>query len=185
MRVAIAGRHFDVTDALKAHVTKGLEKLRGHFDKVIDVDVVLSVEKHRHTAEITLHANGVRIHGKETSSDMYASVDTVLDKIDRQIRKFKGRNHRWNHGTARLGSVVAAEAEPQGTEAGTEERPPAGRPIIVRESLAMKPMSAEEAALQLGMSEEPFLVFTNSDTQQVNVLYTRDDGTYALIEPAP
>ncbi len=70
MQLDISARHMELTDALKSHVKTRLEKLRGHFDRVIDVNVVLSVEKHRHVAEVTLHANGVRIHGKESSLDM-------------------------------------------------------------------------------------------------------------------
>ena len=96
MKVTITGRHMDVTDALRAYIENGLEKIRVHFDRVIDAEVILSVEKHRHLAEMNLHANGVRIHSKESSSDMYASVDVVLDKLDTQVRKFKDRinNHQ-------------------------------------------------------------------------------------------
>lgn len=93
MQITIAGRHVEVTEALKAHIEKELEKTRGHFDRVIDANVVLTVEKHRHIAEITLNANGVRFHGKVSSPDMYTSVDATVDKLDNQIRKFKDRNH--------------------------------------------------------------------------------------------
>ena len=81
MRVLITGRHMEMTDALKAYIENGLQKIKTHFDKVIDVDVVLDVEKHRHIAEINLHANGVRIHSREASADMYASVDAVWSRI--------------------------------------------------------------------------------------------------------
>lgn len=93
MRVTITGRHMEITEALKARVQESLEKARGHFDRLMDADVVLSVEKHRHIVEITLHANGARFHGKVSSPDMYTSVDAVADKLNKQIRKFKDRNH--------------------------------------------------------------------------------------------
>ncbi|MCC6488913.1 MAG: ribosome-associated translation inhibitor RaiA [Candidatus Hydrogenedentes bacterium] len=187
MRVSIAGRHLEMTDALKGHVEDRLDKVRAHFDKVIDVDVVLSVEKHRHIAEVTVHANGVRIHGKESSQDMYQSVDAVVEKIDRQILKFKDRNHRFQ---PRKGKVTvmpaneisaaveaAREAAAQPAAVATESR------AIVREPLSMKPMSEAEAALQLDISNDTFLVFSNSETQQVNVMYVKHDGSYGLIEP--
>lgn len=184
MRVSIAGRHLDMTEALKSHVESRLDKVRNHFDKVIDVDVVLSVEKHRHIAEVTLHANGVRIHGKETSTDMYASVDQVVDKIDRQIRKFKDRWQRFQPRKGKL-AVVA----PEHLEAPVEERHATEGPAeelkrqVVREPLTMKPMTVDEAVLQLELANDTFFVFMNAETQHVNVLYAKHDGTYALIEP--
>lgn len=95
MRLAITARHMDMTDGLKTHVEQGLEKIRNHFDKVIDADVVLSVEKRHHIAEMTLHANGLRIHSKEATEDMYASIDAVIGKLDKQIAKFKNRIKRF------------------------------------------------------------------------------------------
>ncbi len=186
MRVSIAGRHLEMTDALKSHVEERLDKVRAHFDKVIDVDVVLTVEKHRHIAEVTVHANGVRIHGKESSGDMYASVDMVIEKIDRQILKFKDRNHRFQPRKGKVAVLpaneisAAVEAEREEVAVATE---PAGPRAVVREPLSMKPMNVDEAILQLEISNDSFLVFSNSDTQQVNVLYVKDDGTFGLIEP--
>lgn len=185
MRVSIAGRHLEMTDALKSHVEERLDKVRSHFDKVIDVDVVLSVEKHRHIAEVTVHANGVRIHGKESSGDMYASVDTVVEKIDRQILKFKDRNHRFQPRKGKVTVMPAGEisaAVESEREVSTAPAEPAGRRAIVREPLSMKPMNVDEAALQLDLSNDAFLVFLNADSQQVNVLYTKNDGSFGLIE---
>jgi putative sigma-54 modulation protein len=185
MKVSIAGRHLEVTDALKAYVENGLEKIRAHFDKVIDVDVVLSVEKHRHIAEINLHANGVRVHSKESSSDMYASVDAVLNKLDKQVRKYRERINRhqprhsrelpdYQHNVIEL---IHSEDKNDGSLNIPEHR------VIEREKIAMKPMSVEEATMQLDLVDDSFVVFSNADTQQINVIYARDDGTYGLIEP--
>jgi putative sigma-54 modulation protein len=185
MRVSIAGRHLEMTDALKGHVEDRLDKVRAHFDKVIDVDVVLSVEKHRHIAEITVHANGVRIHGKESSGDMYASVDAVIEKIDRQILKFKDRNHRFQPRKGKVTVLPASEIS-AAVEAEREESPveteTAGPRTIVREAITMKPMSVDEAAMQLEISNDTFMVFSNADTQNVSVLYAKKDGTLGLIE---
>src|SRR5690606_11030282 len=94
MKVSISGRHMEVTDGIRSHVEDALARLTSHFDRAIDADVVLGVEKHRHIAEVTLHANGMRVHGKESSLDMYASVDAVVHKIERQCLKYKGRINR-------------------------------------------------------------------------------------------
>jgi len=186
MNVTITGRHMELTDALKSYIETGLRKIRTHFDKVIDVEVVLSVEKHRHIAEINLHANGVRIHSREESSDMYASVDAVLDKLTRQVRKYKDRINRHQPLTDReLRMYQHAVIVPEPTN-GDQHGEPAQEPqhkVVQREKLPMKPMTLDEAILQFELVEEPFLVFTNAETSQVNVLYARGDGSYGLIEP--
>jgi putative sigma-54 modulation protein len=184
MNLTVTGRHMEMTDALKSYVEGGLGKLRTHFDRVIDANVVLSVEKHRQIAEINLNANGIRIHGQESSSDMYASVDAVLAKLDKQIRKYKDRINRHQPRTtkeARSYQYEVIEMLPEAelaAEAGeTRHR------VVTREKLPTKPMSIDEAAMQLELVDDNFLVFLNADTQQLNVIHSRDDGTYVVIEP--
>ena len=184
MRIEISGRHMEITDALRSHVENGLKKIRTHFDKVIDVSVVLAVEKHRHLAEVTLHANGIRIPGKEASEDMYASLDAVMNKIEKQVRKYKGRINRYQPRKAAdirefQHDIIAYEPLQEGEEAPTAQ----AHRVIEREKLAMKPMSVEEAVMQLELAGDKFIVFLNADTQQVNVVYGRDDATFGLIEP--
>ena len=180
MRVAIAARHTDLTDALRSHVESRLDKVRQHFDRVIDVDVVLSVEKHRHIADVTVHANGVRMPGKETSTDMYTSVDTAVGKIDRQILKFKDRRHRFKPRNGRV-----AEVSLESMDVPFEDRTPeaAGEhKKVVHESLATKPMGVEEAVMQLELTQDSFLVFRNAQTQEINVVYAKNDGTIGHID---
>ena len=184
MQLEISARHMELTGALKDHVVMRLEKIRGHFDRVIDANVVLSVEKHRHVAEMTLHANGIRIHGKESSPDMYSSIDAVVEKLEKQIRKYKDRINRY---TPRKGEEALAFAHEE-FELGEDEEEPepettAQHRVIHREKLPMKPMDIEEASMQLELADEPFIVFSNVETQQVNVMYARHDGTFGLIEP--
>lgn len=111
MNVIITARHMEMTEGIRDHVEQGLEKIRGRFDKVLDVDVILSVEKHRHIAEINLRANGVRINAKEASEDLYVAFDAALGKVDRQVAKHKDRVNRRQPRTAREGRVSADEAE--------------------------------------------------------------------------
>jgi putative sigma-54 modulation protein len=182
MNLTITGRHVEITDAIRGHVLGGLERVRRHFDKVIDANVVLSVEKHRHRqiAEINLHANGLRIHAKESTPDLYSSIDAALNKIERQVTRHKDRISRHQPRTARetrefqhhvieFGPVVAHEA--------------ATHKITHREKLPLQTMTVEEAAFQLGLVEDDFIMFANADTQLVNVVYERGDGTYGVIEP--
>jgi putative sigma-54 modulation protein len=195
MNITVTGRHMEMTDALKAYIHTGLEKVESHFDNAFEADVVLDVEKHRHIAEINLHTNGVRIHSKEESADMYASVDAALAKIEKQARKYKDRINRHQPRTAReardyhhaiISMDSAAEAEAAVEEAleSADTAVAIAHRVVHREKLSMKPMSVEEATMQLELVEDqPFLVFSNADTSEVNVLYSREDGTFGLIEP--
>jgi len=186
MNITVTGRHMEMTDALKAYIQNGLAKVESHFDKAFEADVVLDVEKHRHIAEVNLHANGVRIHSRETSSDMYASVDAALVKLEKQIRKFKDRINRHQPRTAREArdyhhAILTPEIP---VDVPREEAAYDSHRVVHREKFQMKPMSVDEAMMQLELVEDqPFLVFSNAETSEVNVLYAREDGTFGLIEP--
>jgi putative sigma-54 modulation protein len=184
MNVVFTGRHMDLTDALKSYIEAGLQKLKIHFDKVTTADVILAVEKHRHIAEINVHVNSMRIHSKESSSDMYASVDAVLTKLDKQVRKYKDRINRHQPRTTKEGMDYhhqIIESIPESEEPYSPEV--LRHRVILREKLVMKPMNVDEAVLQLELVDDSFLVFSNAETQEVNVLYACEDGTYGLIEP--
>jgi len=185
MKVTITGRHMEMTDALKAYIEGALDKIESHFDKVIDADVVLDVEKHRHIAEVNLHANGVRIHGREASADMYASVDEVMAKLEKQVRKFKDRINRHQPRRSRedLDYRHAILRLEEGNGNDDDQEALGHHKVVHREKLGMKPMSVDEAVMQLELVDDLFLVFSNADTSQVNVLYARDNDTYGLIEP--
>lgn len=179
MNVNVAARHMELTDALKSYVENGLDRIRVHFDKVTSADVVLAIEKHRHIAEINVHANGLRVHSRESSHDMYASVDAVLEKLDKQVRKYKERINRHQPRTAK----EARDYQHQVIGFGGVETEEGKHHVIRHEKLPMRPMSIEEAAMQLDLVDDAFLVFSNAETHQVNVIYAREDGTYGVIEP--
>lgn len=189
MNVKITGRHMEMSDALKSYIENALDKLTHHFDKIINADVVLDVEKHRHICEININANGMRIHSKEVSPDMYASVDAVIEKLDRQIRKFKDkiRNHkpRSIEETRKYKHIIleVKDEMEKGEGVSQEEVTVIPHEILHREQVVLKPMSVDEALMQIQLLEEPFLVFINVETSQVNVLYPRGNNTYGLIEP--
>ena len=186
MNVTITGRRMEVTDALKSYVENGIKKLKIHFDKVVDINVVLDVEKHRHIVDVNLYANGVRIHGRESTADMYASVDAVLTKLDRQIRKYKGRinRHKQRTGPENISyshAILALDAMDAETDVEPVEEE--HHRIINKEKRPLQPMSIDEAIMQLNLLEDSFFVFLNADTAQVNVVYACEDNTYGLIEP--
>ena len=187
MNVTISGRHMDITEGLREHIDGGLGRVREHFDKVIDVDVILDVERHRHIAEINLHANGLHINAKDSTDDMYASFDSALHKIDKQVLKHKARINRHQPRTAKEAREIQVKVieipgfvEGHDGDVNTEFNHTV---ITHREKVPLKPLTVAEAVMQLDLIEDSFLVFSNADTDQVNVVHTHSDGTYGLIEP--
>jgi len=176
----------DITDGIRDHVDAGLQKIKQHFDRVIDVNIVLTVEKRRHLAEINLHANGLQINAKETADDMYASIDSALQKIDRQVTKYKGRIQRHQPRTVKEAQEVEhqiIELEFNDDDASSDVEITSNYKVIQRTKAPLKSLSVQEAAFQLELLDDAFIVFSNADTQQVNVVYWRSNGTYGLIEP--
>jgi len=186
MNVTISGKHMEITDGLREHIDGALERFTKHFDNTIDVNVILGIEKHRHIAEINLHANGLHINAKNTSGDMYSSFDSALSKINKQIRKHKSRINRHQPRTAKEAreyehmviDVPFSLDEPVDVAAVN-----AKHKVIERENILIKHLTVEEAAMQLDLLHTHFYVFHNADTGKVNIITPHEDGTYGLIEP--
>lgn len=193
MRLELTGRHVTITPALR----KLVEQRLGHIarmlnDSVVSGQVVLTREKTRHHAEVTLHARGERfMHGEATGRDAQASFGAAFDKLDRQAQKLKSK---WSERKRQGISVAkASSATPRPERAGRlfgERRPlppddGAERQVrIVRaRRYAVKPMSVDEAALEVGSDQDAFIVFRNASTDTINVLFRRPDGNLGLIEP--
>jgi putative sigma-54 modulation protein len=174
MRVVVSGKNIEMTDALKSIVDKKLTRLDRYFDPQVEAQATLSVTKNRHIIEVTIPFNGVILRGEEANEDMYASIDLVVDKIERQIRKQKTRLARRIHGDSlRFHQIAQIEEEDEGEE-----------PKVVKtKRFAVKPMSTEEAVLQMELLGHSFFVYENAESEEVNVVYKRKDGNYGLIEP--
>jgi len=173
VKIKIAGRHTEASPALRSYVVEKTEALERYFDRIVSVDVVLSVEKERQIADFHAHlTNRKVISAREESADMYASIDKAIDRLRRQLVKFKDHLHDVRD---RSGASAKAAAAAEGDVEG--------RQIIRTEAYFQKPMSPDEAALQLDAIEKDFLVFVNSETDQVAIIYHRRDGNYGLIEP--
>ncbi len=184
MLIQIKGRNLEVTDALRSYVDKKLQKLEKHFQNIREATVVMSVQRGLHMVEVQLEGDGVLLRGEERrGTDMYGSIDQVVEKLETRVKKFKSRRY------ARPAEEGPKEKEAMKgevmTEAFGEEVEAEEMPQIVRtKRFAMKPMTPEEAAQQMELLHHDFFVFRNAETEDVNVVYKREDGNYGLIEPA-
>ncbi len=172
MRVNVTFRHTDHSDELREYAENRLKKLKKYSDGPMVVNVVLSVEKFRNIAEVVVTGDGIRAAAKEEQDDMKAAIDLLSDKIERQLRKFreKIRSKRGAQGQ---------EGAPEGPGQEVDE----SFQVIRVEKMDSKPMSPDEAVDQLTILGRSFLVFRNAQTNEINVLYWRKDGTLGLIEP--
>jgi putative sigma-54 modulation protein len=178
MNINVRGKNIEATPALVDYANKKLGKLEKHFDKTTDVQVVLSVIKEEHIVEVTMSLNGLILRGEEATGDMYASIDMVADKLERQVRKYKTR---MNKSMRQRGVRVISEKQ---AAVEAEERAEDEEPKIVKtKRFSLKPMSVEEAILQMDLLGHNFFVFTNADSETINVVYRRKDGNHGLIEP--
>ncbi len=173
MQVSVTFRNMDPSESLKAYTSEKCLRLKKYVSKPTDIHVVLAKQKYRSRAEIKITHSGVVMKGEENGEDMYSSIDLALDKVERQLRKLKDkrREHRSSGVTVRHGIVSHESAD-------DEE----GARIVNSEEFSAKPMSVDEAVMQMDLANNDFLVFINSGTQEVNVIYKRRDGDVGLIE---
>jgi putative sigma-54 modulation protein len=179
MQITTTFRHLEQSDALKTYVEEKLDRVKKYIDEPIVAQAYLTVEKIRHIAEITLTAKGITIKASEATNDMYASIDAVVDKIERQLRRYKERLK----GHKPASEVRPREARKTIVQAESLEQQQS--PVVIRsEPISIKPMSVDEAVMQMDLMHKEFLVFTDASSENLNVLYRRKDGNYGLIEPA-
>lgn len=179
MEISVRGKNLEVTPALRQYAEKRMSKIERFFDDVpVSVQAVVSMERGRYIVEVTVSVNGILLRGEEATGDAFASVDLVLEKLEKQIEKFKTRINRRLRSARR--TAERAEVPPPAPEPEEETE----RPRVVRvKRFSFKPMSVEEAILQMDLLGHDFFVFTNAETDQVSVVYRRHDGNYGLIEP--
>ena len=177
MDITVTFRHTEPIESLKVYAEEKVSKIKKYLDSPVEAHIVLTVEKFRHQADVTLSVNGTRIKGVEETGDMYSAIDQVMDKIEKQVKRHlsKIRSHR----SENLKEERSVSEEVDETAAVTQEEP-----VIEIEKMVAKPMDPEEAALQLNLSRRDFLVFRNAKSREVNVVYKRGDGNLGLIEPA-
>jgi putative sigma-54 modulation protein len=181
----IRGENIEVTPALREYVEKKISKLERYFEEVpnSEANVNLKVYNDGQRIEVTIPLHSLVLRAEETNDDMYAAIDLVVSKLERQIRKHKTRVNRKSR---EKGGAKYAFAEMEGTTSTTilEEQEDDDEFEVVRtKSFDLKPMDSEEAILQMNMLGHSFFVYTNAETDATNVVYRRKDGRYGLIEP--
>jgi putative sigma-54 modulation protein len=186
--ILVKGRNIPVTEALERYATEKVERVARFFDEGRSdsrAEVELIHERNRaisepEVAEATLFINGSVLKASEASEDMYASIDRMSDKLERQVKRYRGRQiDRWQGQLKNAPEVRNEAVQPFVVE---EEEEIETR-IVRTKQFQMKPMSEEEAVLQLELLDHDFYVFTSADTGDINVVYRRRDGNYGLIEP--
>ncbi|UCG68253.1 MAG: ribosome-associated translation inhibitor RaiA [Thermoplasmata archaeon] len=180
MQVLITGRHMEMTEALQDYVKNKVERVSKYLENIKEANVTLSVEKYRHSAEVTIKANGITINGEEETDDMYCSIDRVMDKIERQVKKYKEkiRQHKPRQQLKEknmMMNVFTAENK-------TEEAPSNLR-IIKTKKLGIQYMSLDEAIMQMDLSGEDCFIFNNIASDSLSVIYRRKDDKLVLVEP--
>ncbi|BDG61720.1 ribosome hibernation-promoting factor, HPF/YfiA family [Caldinitratiruptor microaerophilus] len=186
MDVAVYGRNIEVTAALRDYVTKKLSKLDKLITAPQGAKVAMSVERGRHIVEVTIPVKeGFLLRGEEASDSMYASIDLVLEKLEKQVKRYKARwDRKRAEPSADLAAMAGAEAGPAGAEAAGDEWASPDEDRIVRvKRFAMKPQTVAEAIMQMNLLGHDFYVFANAETDRFSVVYRRKDGNYGLIEP--
>jgi putative sigma-54 modulation protein len=173
MQTDITFKNVDSSDALKDYALKRLSKMDKYIDRTAEAHVVLSVEKRRHKADVTLNANGTKINAVEITEDLYSAIDIVMDKLERQIKKHKEKlqGKKTQQGKASQISVLSPTSK--------KNKPR----VIYEKNYFVRPMSIEEAIMQMDLVPENFIIFQNTESKQINMLYKRQNGDLALVEP--
>jgi ribosome hibernation promoting factor len=185
MQFNITFRNLDATDALKEYARDKVERVNKYVDRPTEAHVVLSLERYLHHADIGIHAGRYFLRGREKSPDMYASIDLAMDKIERQLKRYKEKLKAHHKGAPHHNAepeprirhqVIQVVAEAQNGEEATPR-------VIKSSEFVAKPMAVQDAVMQMDLMNNDFLVFTNTKTGEINVIYRRKDGHYGLIEP--
>ena len=185
MQVSVTFRQMDPTPALKDHATDRVEKIAKYVADLesSDATVVLSIEKYMHKADITINSRGLLIRGSEKSDDMYASIDRAIDKIERQLKRYREKVKRHKPRQADGNYRVRLNLVEGMPGADEDVGVPAFSPRITNtEEFSATPMSIDEAIMQMDLLDNDFLVFLNALTSQINVVYRRKDNNFGLIE---
>lgn len=171
MKITIAGRHIELNDALRNYALSKVESLERYHDGIISVDINLELEKNRNIVDIIAHLVRRKVaKASEESNDMYASIDLAVDKLKRQLRRHKGKIKDYQKG-------ASLAKESSDNERGESDG------LIRREVFLPKPMTPEEALVQLDSFHRNFLIFIDADSGRMKVIYRRSNGNCELLEP--
>ena len=195
MQVSVTFRHIEATEALREHAERRVERIAKYLHRPIDAHVVLSVTKRRHAAEIVLNADRTTFSAKEETTDLYSAIDLAADKLEQRARTHtsKLKSHKVPAPVSRRRAAAMPAPVPVASGPGLRMdviraesfRRRNGPDVIKSTRLPVKPMSVEEAVMQMDLMSNEFLVFRDADTDALSVVYRRKDGNYGLIAPEP
>ncbi|MCL4477725.1 MAG: ribosome-associated translation inhibitor RaiA [Deltaproteobacteria bacterium] len=171
MNIQATFRHIPPSDAVKQYAEEKIKKIASNLKEPVEIHIIFLQEKKNNAVELTLTSPGTELHAKEEGIDMYAAIDIIYDKLSKQITKLKEKKK--NHYASRSIKHIAQE------EDNSEE---SDIVVIPDKEYFIKPMTTEEAVLQLDIVKESFLVYLDAEEQKVNVIFKKDDGNYGLIE---
>ncbi len=170
MNIIVNGRHIEITPALRSYSEEKIGRFEKYISNISEAIVTLSVEKYRHKAEVLLKVNGVLIQAESVTGEVYSAIDEVVEKLEKQVVKYKEKLHSHRKGEKRTTEV-------------SETRPVERGRIIKHKRFDMKPMNPEEAVEQMDLLDKNFFVFVNDISGDINIVYRRNDANYGLIEP--
>ena len=176
MKISVTFRNTEGENWHKEYIDQKLKKLEKYMDNPVEARVVISVEKFRNTAEVNLMTNGQNINAKEEAKDMYLAIDNAIEKIERQLKKRKERIRGHKTNAAKGEEITSEESYFDDMDEIQETR------IVEMRKVVLKPMSIEDALMEMDSSRNRFVVYRDSSTETVSIIYVRDDGKYALIE---
>jgi putative sigma-54 modulation protein len=178
MEITVTFRHTEPIESLRTYAVEKISKIKKFLDSPMEAHIVLTVEKFRHQADVTLSLNGARIKAVEETADMYSAIDQVIDKLEKQVKRHLSKIRSRRSEIARSEESTLLREVDESTALGQEET------VIEVEKMIAKPMDPEEAAMQLNLTTQGFLVFRNAKSREINVIYKRADGNLGLIEPS-
>jgi putative sigma-54 modulation protein len=178
MKISVTFRNTEGENWHKEYIDQKLKKLEKYMDNPVEAHVVISVEKFRNAAEVNLMTNGQNINAKEEAKDMYLAIDNAIEKIERQLKKRKERIRGHKTNAAKGEEITSEESyfDDDDMDEIQETR------IVEMRKVVLKPMSIEDALMEIDSSKNRFVVYRDSSTETVSIIYVRDDGKYALIE---
>ncbi len=176
MKISVTFRNAEGESWQKEYVDDRLKKMKKYIDRPVEAHVVLSVEKFRNVAEVNLMADGLNVNAKEESKDMHLAIDNAIEKIERQLkkRKEKIRGHKTN--LTRSEGITAVSGLPEEAEESLDSR------VVETRRIVLKPMSLDDAMMEIEDSKNRFIMYRDALTENVSLIYRRDDGLFALIE---
>ncbi len=175
MKISVTFRNVEGENWQKEYAEERLKKLEKYIDNPVDARVILSVEKFRNTAEINLMANGLNINSKEEEKDMHLAIDNAIEKIERQLKKRKEKVRGFKANSSRSGEFGGESPAEEGEES-TDSK------VVEEHKVVLEAMSIDDAVLEMETTKNRFVIYRDSSTENVNVIYRREDGKFALLE---